>query len=76
LNNPVGTLLEFTAPTGATLLYLGFIDHGPGGAVLPCCYGDNIGSLDVPLLVSEPARLALVAASILGITLMRRRRTI
>jgi hypothetical protein len=36
-----------TAPTGATRLYLGFIDHGPNGAAVPCCYGDNPGLFEV-----------------------------
>ena len=67
--NPLGSLLDFTAPSGATVLYLGLIDHGPGGALSPCCYGDNIGSLEAlvaPPAVPLPAAFPLFGSVLLG----------
>ncbi|MCM8593787.1 PEP-CTERM sorting domain-containing protein [Accumulibacter sp.] len=63
------TVQTFAVPTGATRLYLGTMDG----------YGwyNNVGSLtvsvDIQNAVPEPATLPIVAASVLGLLLRRRR---
>jgi hypothetical protein len=75
-NNASGTTLTFTAPTGATRLYLGVIDaFGFGGTT--GYYNDNQGQFtaDVSLL-AVPAPPALwLFGSALGLLGLRRKRT-
>ena len=77
-NNPTGASLYFTAPTGATRLYLGIIDSDDQGG-LPWCYSDNLGSfsVDVSLSVSpvpEPETYALMLFGLAVVGAAARRR--
>lgn len=75
-DDPAGALLTFTAPAGATRLYLGFADsfafNGP-----PSYYQDNPGKVSFTATlaaVPEPESLAMTAGGLLALALLRRRR--
>jgi len=72
-----GSVQQFTVPTGATALYLGYADacgyHGdPNG-----CYSDNAGTLEVAVSevsnAPEPATTALIGLGLAALGLARRK---
>lgn len=75
-NDAGGALLSFTAPAGATRLYLGFADAGAFWG-LSSWYADNLGSLQVSVTlqpVPEPAGWALYLAGLGTLAALVRRR--
>jgi hypothetical protein len=73
-----GNLQKFNVPAGATRLFLGFHDRGPGPDI-PGWYVGNVGShsVEVSFAVPEPSAIALLIAG--GLCLLggvwRRNRT-
>jgi len=77
-NNSGGDLLNFTAPSTATKLFLGFAD-GWWFQGNPSYYFDNTGSLDVDVLlqsqpVPEPSTLLLLGSGLAGAFVRKWRR--
>lgn len=75
-DDAAGALLNFTAPTGATRLYLGFADAGAFSGT-SAWYADNRGAMQVSVMlqpVPEPAGWALGLAGLAVLAARRRRR--
>lgn len=76
LNNAAGALLTFTAPSGATRLYIGFVDAGSFNGT-SAWYHDNPGSIDATVNLSavpEPASYVLMGLGLLCLAQRLRRR--
>jgi hypothetical protein len=79
LNNPAGSIINFTAPSNATKLFLGVIDaSGFGGST--GFYTDNPGSFDATVnlatssSVPEPASITLLGLGLAALVGLRWRR--
>lgn len=75
-NDAAGALLAFTAPAGATRLYLGFADAGAFNGT-SSWYADNRGALQVDFRIApvpEPAGWMLGLAGLGALAAWRRRR--
>lgn len=74
-NDAGGALLSFTAPAGATRLYVGFVDAGNFFGT-SAWYHDNPGAVSGTVsmaLVPEPAAPLMLAAGLAALALRRRR---
>jgi hypothetical protein len=75
-NNAAGALLTFTAPAGATRLYIGFADAGSFGGTSGW-YQDNPGAMSGTAnlaAVPEIDTKAMLVAGLLSVGLLMRKR--